>query len=158
MATLERWSRLETSAAPVWAWVTTPEGVNDELRPWLRMTVPSGWRRTPITEVDPGTHLGRSWVLLLGVVPFDYDDLTIAEIGPFWFLERSRLLSAPRWEHERTLVDTPDGCELRDRITFTSRFGPLVGMHTAILRAVFAHRHRRLHRRFGPRAPVGSPR
>jgi hypothetical protein len=102
MTTFERTSRLDASAESVWARVTTAEDVNDELRPWMRMPVPTGWAGTGIADVEPGAFLGRSWILLLGLVPFDFDDLTIAEREPGRFLERSRLLSARVWEHERT--------------------------------------------------------
>jgi ligand-binding SRPBCC domain-containing protein len=154
MMTFERTSRLDTSAQSVWARVTTADGVNDELRPWLRMTVPAGWAGTSIADVEPGAFLGRSWILLFGLVPFDYDDLTIAETGPRRFLERSTLLSAGVWEHERTVTPTGDGCDVTDRITFESRFGPFARVHIAILRALFAHRHARLRRRFGHRAEL----
>lgn len=36
--------------------------------------VTEGWR--------PGERVGRSWLLLAGVVPVDYDDVVFEEIGP----------------------------------------------------------------------------
>lgn len=51
-------SSLRASADDVWQWVTTPAGVNDELRPAVRMTVPSGWQGTSIADVEPGSHPG----------------------------------------------------------------------------------------------------
>ncbi len=42
--TIVQVSRLAAPAADVWRWVTTPDGINDELRPWLRMTIPRGWK------------------------------------------------------------------------------------------------------------------
>jgi ligand-binding SRPBCC domain-containing protein len=152
MPTVRAASHLDASVDAVWRHVTTPEGVNDELRPWMRMTVPAGWTGTGIDQVAPGTFLGRSWILLFGFVPFDFDDLTVAEVGPGHFLERSRTLSARVWEHERTVTAADPGCEIRDRITFDSRFGPLAPAHAAVVRALFARRHARLRRRFGDRA------
>jgi uncharacterized protein YndB with AHSA1/START domain len=35
-------TRLAAPAAQVWAAATTPEGINDELRPWLTMSIPPG--------------------------------------------------------------------------------------------------------------------
>jgi hypothetical protein len=32
--------------------------------------------------VKPPDRLGRSWLLLFGFIPFDYDDLGLAELGP----------------------------------------------------------------------------
>jgi hypothetical protein len=57
-----------------------------------------------------------------------------------------------------TVTSVGAGCELTDRITFESRFGPLVSVHAAILRALFSHRHARLRRRFGGRAATSTAR
>jgi ligand-binding SRPBCC domain-containing protein len=160
---VERATDLAADVDMVWNHVTTASGVNDELRPWLRMTVPRGWRTRSITEADPGVRIGRSWILLLGVVPFDHDDLTLVEIGPHHFVERSPLLSAATWQHERSVEPTPAGCRLRDRLTFEPR--PLVAalpggtrLHRAVISAIFRHRHRRLVRRFAPAGGSGRSR
>ena len=142
-------------AEEVWRRVVTPEGINDELRPWMRMTIPSRLRGKTIDDVEPGERLGRSWLLLFGVLPFDYDDLGLAELGPgFRFLERSTMLSMRRWEHERTVVPTgDDACEVTDRIAVELR-RPLAlvpgsaRLVRGMLARMFAHRHRRLARHF----------
>jgi hypothetical protein len=128
----------------------TPEGINDELRPLLRMTMPPSLRGKAISEVPLGEPLGRSWILLFGLVPVDYDDLGLAERGPgFRFLERSKMLSMSSWEHERTVAPAEAGCEVTDRLTFRPR-GPLAAvpgfarLAHAIVARLFAHRHRRL--------------
>ena len=55
-----------------------------------------GWR--------PGQRLFRSWLLVGGLLPVDYDDVSFAEVEPGRrFLERSSLLSQSVWEHERTI-------------------------------------------------------
>jgi ligand-binding SRPBCC domain-containing protein len=151
---VERTSHLRSDADTVWAWVTTAPGVNDELWPWMRMTVPRGWQDGSLASLEPGVTIGRSWILLFGVLPFDVDDLTLAEIGPHHFVERSPLLSAASWQHERTVVATPTGCRLSDVLTFESRALAVripggVRLHTAVITAIFRHRHRRLVRRFG---------
>jgi hypothetical protein len=136
--------------------VVTPEGINDELRPWMRMTVPRRLRGKTIDDVEPGQRLGRSWLLLFGLIPFDYDDLGLAELGPgHRFLERSTMLSMRSWQHERTVVPVDaTACEVTDRVTFEPRrplaIVPGSAMMTrALLTRVFAHRHRRLARHFG---------
>ncbi|MGH2975594.1 MAG: hypothetical protein ACRDLL_12100 [Solirubrobacterales bacterium] len=58
-------SQLDAPAAEVWDWVTTPEGINDEMRPFLRMTLPPGVERLDPQSVELGKPIGRSWVLLL---------------------------------------------------------------------------------------------
>ncbi len=151
--TVEQTSRLAASSDEVWARVTTPAGINDEFKPWMRMTVPSRWRNASLADVDPGTHVGRSWVLLFGVLPFDYNDLTIAEIEPNRFLEHSTTFSMRLWQHERTVEGVPGGCELRDRLRFEPRRWAPAPVACAIVKAIFRHRHRRLARAFGTVAP-----
>lgn len=150
MAEIRVASRLDASPDAVWERVITPEGVNDELRPLLRMTIPSGFGRLDPESIALGEPIGRSWVLLFGLLPFDYDDLTLVRIEPRrGFLERSRMLSQRSWEHERTLEPAGGGCLISDRV----RWQPRLGLPAAPLRPAigwfFGHRHRRLRRRFG---------
>ncbi|MEQ0807412.1 hypothetical protein ABLN64_20565 [Mycobacterium tuberculosis] len=109
--------------------------------------------RAPASDTVPiGAPIGRAWLRLFGVLPFDYDRLSIAELEPGRrFREDSTMLSMRQWQHERTV--TPEGDTktiVRDRITFQTRAGlrfaaPLIA---AGLRALFGHRHRRLQRHF----------
>lgn len=153
-------STLAAPADVVWAAATTPAGVNHELAPIVRMTIPHGWDGRALDAVAPGTALGRSWLLLGGVVPFEYDDLTIAEVGPgHRFLERSTMAQYRTWTHERTVADAPGGCRVVDRVSFTlraplDRVPGLLAVHARVLRALFGHRHRRLTGRYGAAAPA----
>ncbi|HEX2069136.1 MAG TPA: hypothetical protein VHH54_02905, partial [Actinomycetota bacterium] len=63
----------------VWRRIGTPEGINHELGPWLRMTTPRALRGYTLDDVPVGKPLGRSWLLLLRVLPFDFDNLMLAE-------------------------------------------------------------------------------
>ena len=154
-------SRLAADAAAVWDRVTTPAGINDEMRPYMRMTLPRGIEQLDLESVELGRPIGRSWILLFGLIPFDYDDLTLVELERGRrFLERSRMLSQRSWEHERTLEPDGGGCLITDRV----RWEPRLGLPGAPLRPLiawlFRHRHRRLRRRFsGParRAPGRAP-
>ncbi|MGH2955305.1 MAG: hypothetical protein ACRDK9_15065 [Solirubrobacterales bacterium] len=140
----------------MWARAVSEEGINDELAPILRMTLPAGLRGKTIDDVEVGVPLGRSWILLFGVLPVDYDDLCVAELEPGRrFLERSSMLSMRTWQHER--VVEPDGagsCTVTDRLSFELR-RPLAWIPgsgrvaTAIVRFLFRHRHRRLQRTTG---------
>jgi hypothetical protein len=152
-------------AGKVWERVSTPEGINDELRPWLRMTMPTtafgggaGFRALDAESVPVGERLFRSWILLLGVIPVDYDDLTLERLDPGrGFLERSRLGSARVWEHERTLEPVggggadgvPSACRVTDRIAFEPRIPGAGRPQRALVHAIFRRRHRRLARHFG---------
>ena len=144
-------SHLRASAAEVWAAATDLELINEELKPLMRMTAPKEWRTLSVDQVRSGQRLFRSWLLLFSVLPVDYDDLTIAEVGPgHRFLERSRMASATVWEHERTIDPTgPQSCQVTDQVGFVAR----TALHGAVLRRMvpllFAHRHQRLRRRYG---------
>ena len=136
----------------------TEEGINDELAPWLRMTMPARLRGRDLDQVvgelaGGEAELGRSWILLLGILPVDFDDLRIVELEPGRrFLERSRTLSFVVWQHERLIeADGDRACWVTDRLGFELRpaLAGLPGsarLARAIVGALFRHRHRRLAR------------
>jgi hypothetical protein len=152
---IELSSLLRARADLVWSQVTDFSGINAELMPLLRMTAPREWTKLTLEDVRPGQKLFRSWLLLFGVLPIDYDDLSIAEVGPgYRFLERSRMMSAALWEHERLVEEAAaGGCRITDRVRFTPRWKPLGPLLNWIVPRLFAHRHRRLRDRF---ASTGS--
>jgi ligand-binding SRPBCC domain-containing protein len=151
-------SLLFAPRSAVWARVSTAAGVNDELRPLFRMTAPARLRREGLGAVDVGQRICRSFVLLGGVLPIDWDDITLVELDPpAGFRERSSMLSQRVWEHERTLEQTSDGCVLTDRIGYEPRIALPDAVLGALFSRVFRHRHRRLQRRFGGRfVPAGA--
>lgn len=154
---VERRVTVDAPADRVWERVTTAEGINDELRPVLTMTMPPGLRGRAVADAEAlvGRRLGKSWIRLFGLVPVEFDDMSIAALEPGRrFHETSSMLAFRRWEHERTLsADGVGRCEVHDRLTFEVR-GPLVRFAVAgsvarrIVDALFAHRHRRLRRWF----------
>lgn len=155
MGTAVHESSLAAPAAEVWDRAVTEAGINDELRPILRMTMPRKLRGRTIDEVPVGEPLGRSWILFLGLVPVEYDDLSVAALEPGRrFLESSTMLSLSTWTHERTVEAAGGGCTVRDTLTFELRrplrLIPGSGrLAAAIVGALFAHRHRRLAARYG---------
>lgn len=149
-------SVVAASVDRVWARITSPEGINDELMPFMRMTVPRSLRGKRIEDLELGTRAGRSWLLLFGFLPFDYDDIVIGELelGPRpRFLETSSMFALKTWRHERLLRPDRDGCKVIDRIAFEPRF-PFSAVPRfrrtirAMLRFLVGHRHRRLARYF----------
>jgi hypothetical protein len=143
-------SELEASTEAVWERAIDPEGINYELRPLMRMTVPRGAEDFGLDDLEPG-HIGRSWIFLFGLIPFDYDDLNIVRVEPGRsFLERSTMLSMRLWEHERTVTPLgEDRCRVEDRLAWEPRL-PLPGFWLRpLIRFVFNHRHGRLRRYFG---------
>ena len=146
-------SRLDASADEVWARATTPDGINEELRPLLRMTVPSGFNSLEPDEIELGKPIGRSWVLLGGLLPVDYDDITLVELEPGRrFVERGRLLSQRFWEHIRSVEPVDDGCVISDAIAWEPKLPISGGALRPLFARLFRHRHGRLRRRFGGEA------
>ena len=148
--TFRKTSLVAAQPSEIWPVVTSPAGINHELMPVMRMTVPAQLRGKAIDEMPLKKKIGRSWFFLLGFIPIDYDDITIAEREDGRrFLERSTMMSMSAWEHERTLSPCEGGSEVTDRVTFQLR-PPLAwvpGAHAVLgmcLRWLFGHRHRRL--------------
>jgi ligand-binding SRPBCC domain-containing protein len=151
---IERQSIVDAPVEQVWDRVVTPEGINDELRPWMTMSMPRGAESLTVDNVPVGVPIGRAWLRLFGVLPFDYDRLTIAELQPGrGFREESTMLSMRQWRHEREVTPDDEKTVVRDRITFQLR-APMrlaTPVVAAGLRALFGHRHRRLQRHFADR-------
>jgi ligand-binding SRPBCC domain-containing protein len=150
-------SRLNAPAERVWSQASTFAGVNRELRPLVCMTYPARCAALTPETVPLGRVAFRSWLLLFGFLPVEYDDVTLVELEPSrGFSEVSPMLSVREWRHRRTV--TPQGaasCVLRDDLALTPRW-PLLGpVQTSLFRLVFALRHRALRNRFGggPAAP-----
>lgn len=143
-------SVLAAEASQVWAHAMTMEGVNHELGPLVRMTAPASFARLDAAPPPLGSRLLRSWVLLFGVLPVDWDDLTFVEFEPGRrFLERSPMLTQRAWEHERVVEPFGAGCRVRDTVRFEPRIAALGLLQLPVFRFVFRHRHRRLVGLFG---------
>jgi ligand-binding SRPBCC domain-containing protein len=150
---IERRSVVPAPAERVWARVVTPAGINDEMFPVMTMSIPGGAEELTVDTIPLGTPVGRAWLRLFGVVPFDYDLLTIAELEPGRrFLEQSTMLSMSSWQHERTVTPETDATAVvHDRVSFSPRvvLRPAAPLLAAGIGAFFSHRHRRLQRHFG---------
>jgi ligand-binding SRPBCC domain-containing protein len=158
LKTVVQKSLVAAPPAEVWARAVSPEGINHELSPFLRMTMPRSIRGRTIDDVPVGVPLGKSWLLLFGFLPVDFDDLSLAERGPgLRFLERSSMLTMSLWQHERTIEPEGDGANVTDRLSFELRrpMRWIPGFHAFAARTVaflFRHRHRRLAEQYGPAA------
>jgi hypothetical protein len=153
---IERSSEVAASRAEVWAVVSTMAGVNDELRPLVRMTHPPD--RSSLDAADEQVPFGEvlfaSWLLAGGLVPFDRHALVLASVEPgVGFVEESTSWLQRRWRHERTLTDRPGGgCRVTDRLVVEPRVWAVRPLAAALVGRIFAHRHRRLVARFGAAA------
>ena len=131
--------------------VSRIEGVNQELWPFMRMTMPREHAGRSLFEAPLGEHLFRSVMILFGLLPVDYDDIMLVSMDPSsGFVESSTMLSMRTWRHERRVTTSGSGgSRIADTLTFTPRVpgtGPLL---ETIVSALFHHRHRRLARLFG---------
>ena len=132
-----------------WSHMTSPSGVNAEFWPFIRMTFPSTMEDVT-TDWQPGRHLFRSWLLLFGIIPVEYDDFGFKEVDiGKRFLESSEMLSQHQWIHEREISETPAGARISDRVSFVSRLPYLESVYLGVFRLVFRYRHFRLKRLFG---------
>ncbi len=142
-------SKLTVAPQILWEHTVSPAGVNREMRPLVRMTFPpnvsdvtDGWR--------PEKRLYRSWLMLFGILPLDYDDVSFCEVEPGRrFLERSRTFSQRLWEHERTVEPYEQGSRLTDRVCYEPRVRSLAPIYGPVLKLLFRLRHRNLRRLFG---------
>lgn len=143
-------SHLRAPPERVWAHATSMAGINHELAPLLRMTHPPG--TTALGDLSPplGTPLFRSVILLFGLVPIDFDDVTLESIEPGrGFRECSRTLSQRRWIHERSLEPVAGGVRVEDRITFEPKIPGSGAILAPLLHVLFRNRHRKLVGLFG---------
>jgi len=145
-------SEIDSPIDQVWDSITTQEGINLEMGPYLKMTMPRRFRGKSIADVTPGTRIGKSFLLLFGIIPFGYDDITITSIEPRrMFREESVMTGMRIWVHHRTLEPKGDKTVLSDEITLAPQapMGLIPGwgaLLRRILSAFFSHRHRRLSR------------
>ncbi|MBI3271496.1 MAG: hypothetical protein HYZ53_21075 [Planctomycetes bacterium] len=161
---LEFRSRLAADPAAVWRAATSLDGINDELRPLLRMTAPPGISdlasvlgATGAAPGPAGAPLFAGTLLLGGFLPVDRMRVRPVVLEERRFVERSTLLFARHWEHERRVEPLPGGCEIVDRVRVLPRvpgFGPLA---RGCVRLLFQHRHRRLARRYAGPPPATAP-
>jgi hypothetical protein len=136
-------STLRAPAARVWEWITSIEGISEEMWPYFRMTTPRGLRTLDDVKVAPGVRMFRSYVFLFGFLPIDYSDMTLVQLDPGrGFLEQSPMGSMKSWCHERRIVphaSDPGAVVLVDQLTFEPRMMKrFVGW---FIRRVFTHRH-----------------
>jgi len=137
-------SMLPLPADHVWKNVATLDGVNRELLPWLRLTVPGSARGLIISDAEVGVHLFHSWLLVGAILPVDRHRFCFEEVEDGYFLETSSSWLHSSWRHERSVVPRDGGCLLTDRVGFQPRVTLLGGLFARVVQATFTHRHRRL--------------
>ncbi len=150
--TFEITSELHAPADEVWRFVTDMDCINQELGPWMRMTVPERGLSLSDARVVLGERLFRSWILALGVLPVDFDDVVLESIDVGrGFRERSSMLTQRAWHHDRELEPTAAGTALTDRLAWQPRVPGAGALFSVVVPRLFGWRHRQLRRRFGGR-------
>jgi ligand-binding SRPBCC domain-containing protein len=150
-------SHLAGSAERVWTHASDFQELNREFWPLLRMTYPAGKARMTPESFPLGTVAFRSWMLLFGVLPVEYDDITLVELVPGQhFSEVSRMLAIREWRHRRGVTTEGAGCLLQDDIAFTPRWRLMGPFQVWLFRLVFKKRHRALRRLFGDATRAGA--
>ena len=142
-------SRLNANPEQMWQSAIRASQINSEFKPLLKMSFPRDL--DDITESwQPGKKLYRSWILLGGFLPIEYDDVSFVEVIPGQrFCERSSLLSQKVWEHQRKIEPLLNGCELVDTIRFSPRIPALGFIYLLLFKLIFSWRHRNLRQKFG---------
>lgn len=156
---VERRVDVGAPADVVWSFVTTPAGIDHELGPLISMRMPNRFQGVALDEVPVGERLGRAWLLVGRFIPLDFDDLMLVAVGPGHFSERSSMWWLPTWHHDRRVVDAASGqAVVTDRLGFTGRWRWVDPVAQLVVTRLFAHRHRRLARRFDDGHASGAER
>ena len=139
---------LRANRSEVWAAVSTIGGTNRELAPFVRLTDPTDGAPFDAEAWRVGAPV--SWQLLFGVIPVDRHRIELVALPDGrGFRESSSSWWHRVWWHERTLLDDPGGCIVRDEVEIQPRLrmsDPIIGWS---VRWMFRRRHRSLQRRFG---------
>ena len=139
---------LRAGRSEVWAALSTIGGMNRELAPFVRLTDPTDGARFDAEPWRAGAPV--AWQLLFGVVPIDRHRIDLVALPDGrGFRESSSTWWYRVWKHERSLLDDPGGCVVRDSVEIEPRLrvsDPFVGWS---VRWMFRRRHRNLRRRFG---------
>jgi ligand-binding SRPBCC domain-containing protein len=148
--TLRFESKLHSSAECVWEWITSIDGISNEMWPYFRMSVPRGVRSLTDLDIRLGERMFRSYIFLFSILPIDFSDMTLVELDSgLGFVERSPMGSMKFWRHERRIVPTISDSRkviLLDELTFQPRLARrFVGW---FIKHVFTHRHNVLRRHF----------
>src|SRR5699024_7809349 len=123
--TFQQHSVIVAPASAVWRWVVTPRGINDEMAPWLTMSIPRGGEGITIDNLEIDSPIVRACVRLFGLIHCEYDILSIVYVEQGRrFREHSTMATMSQWIHDRTVEPGPgQSTRVTDVITFSPRRG-----------------------------------
>ncbi len=120
----------------------TMEGVNRELSPLIRMTVPPAWSGKAISEWPTGKMLFSSWILLFGILPVDRHNFMMQCVDhQRGFAESSSSWINKLWRHRREIDSCGTSYRVVDSVEFQCRLPLLECILGPVYRFVFRHRH-----------------
>lgn len=139
-------SELRAPVGAVWDGISTLNGVNLEMAPWLRMSAPAGLDLKDAATADILTlDLHGPGGVPLGTYPLELVRIVEGE----GFLERTQMLPFLLWQHERMLVPLEDGgTRVVDELGWSWRAHRLDRPFALGVLRFFEHRHRRLRAQF----------
>lgn len=70
--TVENHVTVPVDASSVWGRIVDPDGINDEMRPWMTMRMPVRAAGLTVESIPLGRPIGRAGLRLLGLIPFDF--------------------------------------------------------------------------------------
>ncbi|MDG5748797.1 hypothetical protein P8Q88_11490 [Qipengyuania sp. XHP0207] len=153
MERLDFHSKLAAGADQVWSTLVRMSGIEQEMRPLLRMTSPSTIDDLREISLTDGRPLFTSTLLAFGVVPIGRTKLRLCEIlenasdGHYRFVENSEMTGMQSWRHVREVRRAPRGCLISDWLAFEPIAAP--GVVKLAVGWFFRHRHHRLKEMFG---------
>ncbi len=152
MPVLEIKSELDAEPDQIKADIFSMQGVNYELLPLVKMTVPRAWRKAPVNDWPRNVRIFTSVILLFGLLPADLHVFRLKDAWDNGFEEESKSLMNRKWNHRRTIERQGAGCVITDKVEFLPRLGIMGVVTKPIYAAVFRHRHGRLRARYAARS------
>ena len=142
-------SIVELESIQLWKALTNMQGVNYELAPFVKMTVPIAYQDFTIADAPIGEQLFKSVILLFQLIPVDIHYFKLEKVIPNErFEEDSTSLMHYFWKHTRILTAVDEGTEVKDIIQFRPRI-PLIGfVLQPIYQFIFKNRHQRLRKKY----------
>ena len=133
----------------LWQVLTNMQGVNYELAPFVKMTIPKEYRDFTIADAPIGEKLFKSVILFFQFIPVDIHHFKLEKVVPNErFEENSSSLMHYFWKHTRILTTIDKGTLVKDTIQFYPRL-PLIGFFLKpIYQLVFKNRHQRLKKKY----------
>lgn len=143
-------SLVHMPAALVWRAISSLEGLEDELSPWVRVRLPPRDRERMQAGQPDGVSV-NAWVLLGGLWPVDRFWSRVAVV------DRARGLSIDstsvlfrKWRLERRVEElAPARTTLHDRLCYAPRLPVPRGWVDPWVLRTLVHRHRRLQKKLG---------